>query len=263
MSSLLDMSLDDLIRKGKENGGRDSNFRGSGRGAGSSSVLGPGPDRLVFHRDLTRPKPYSVRPVQVMQVQQEPIMLAASEGSNGEAKLYISNLDYGVSNEDIKVLKLALCCLIPIQVLFSEVGELLRYSLHYDMSGRSKGTAEVVFARQTDALAAIRRYNNVQLDGKPLKIELVGINVITPVPVSVPVTAITNVANPNGAVRSVHERIGARGRGHGGGAGGRGGGSVQEFATGQGQVRRRVEKLTAEALDSDLDKYHFEAMKLK
>ncbi|KAL3579195.1 hypothetical protein D5086_020699 [Populus alba] len=164
MSSLLDMSLDDLIRKGKENGGRDSNFRGSGRGAGSSSVLGPGPDRLVFRRDLTRPKPYSVRPVQVMQVQQEPIMLAASEGSNGEAKLYISNLDYGVSNEDIKV-------------LFSEVGELLRYSLHYDMSGRSK------------------------LDGKPLKIELVGINVITPVPVSVPVTAITNVANPNGAVR--------------------------------------------------------------
>ncbi|KAJ6892238.1 THO complex subunit 4A-like [Populus alba x Populus x berolinensis] len=250
MSSLLDMSLDDLIRKGKENGGRDSNFRGSGRGADSSSVLGPGPDRLVFRRDLTRPKPYSVRPVQVMQVQQEPIMLAASEGSNGEAKLYVSNLDYGVSNEDIKV-------------LFSEVGELLRYSLHYDMSGRSKGTAEVVFARQTDALAAIRRYNNVQLDGKPLKIELVGINVITPVPVSVPVTAITNLANRNGAVRSVHERIGARGRGHGGGAGGRGGGSVQEFARGQGQVRRRVEKLTAEALDSDLDKYHFEAMKLK
>jgi THO complex subunit 4 len=46
-----------------------------------------------------------------MQVQQEPLMLAASEGSDGEAKLYISNLDYGVSNEDIKVLKLALCCL--------------------------------------------------------------------------------------------------------------------------------------------------------
>jgi THO complex subunit 4 len=111
MSSLLDMSLDDLIRKGKENGGRDSDFRGSGRGACSGSVLGPGPDRLVFRRDLTRPKPYSVRPVQVMQVQQEPLMLAAREGSNGEAKLYISNLDFGVSNEDIKVLKLALCCL--------------------------------------------------------------------------------------------------------------------------------------------------------
>ncbi|KAJ6717851.1 RNA AND EXPORT FACTOR BINDING PROTEIN [Salix purpurea] len=102
MSNLLDMSLDDLIRKGKENGGRDSNFRG--RGAGSGSVLGPGPDRWVFRRDPARHQPYSVRPVKLMQVQQEPIMIAASEGSNGEGKLYISNLDYGVSNEDIKVL---------------------------------------------------------------------------------------------------------------------------------------------------------------
>eukprot|EP00258_Populus_trichocarpa_P046785 XP_024462804.1 THO complex subunit 4B isoform X2 [Populus trichocarpa] len=81
-----------------------------------------------------------------------------------------------------------------MQVIFSEVGDLLRCSLHYDMSGRSKGTAEVVFALQTDALAAIKRYNNVQLDGKPLKIELVGDNVITPVPVLV--TTTTNLAKP-------------------------------------------------------------------
>jgi RNA recognition motif-containing protein len=57
-----------------------------------------------------------------------------------------------------------------------------------------QGTAEVVFALQTDALAAIKRYNNVQLDGKPLKIELVGDNVITPVPVLV--TTTTNLAKP-------------------------------------------------------------------
>ncbi|KAJ6717850.1 RNA AND EXPORT FACTOR BINDING PROTEIN [Salix purpurea] len=107
MSNLLDMSLDDLIRKGKENGGRDSNFRG--RGAGSGSVLGPGPDRWVFRRDPARHQPYSVRPVKLMQVQQEPIMIAASEGSNGEGKLYISNLDYGVSNEDIKGVGECMC----------------------------------------------------------------------------------------------------------------------------------------------------------
>ena len=57
-----------------------------------------------------------------------------------------------------------------------------------------QGTAEVVFALQTDALAAIKRYNNVQLDGKPLKIELVGDNVITPMPVLV--TTTTNLAKP-------------------------------------------------------------------
>lgn len=66
---------------------------------------------------------------------------------------YISNLDYGVSNEDIKVF-------IPfvdywndkrdfffvwfcwqwrcLQELFSEVGEMKRYGIHYDKSGRSK-----------------------------------------------------------------------------------------------------------------------------
>ncbi|KAJ6983186.1 hypothetical protein NC653_026101 [Populus alba x Populus x berolinensis] len=54
----------------------------------------------------------------------------------------------------------------------------------------------------------------------------------------------------------VHERIGARVRGHYGGAGGRGPRQNSRICQGLGlgQVRRRVEKLTAEALDSDLDR---------
>ncbi|KAF4394675.1 hypothetical protein G4B88_011136 [Cannabis sativa] len=63
--------------------------------------------------------------------------------------------------------------------LFSEVGDLKRYSIHYDRSGRSKGTAEVVFSRRGDAVAAVKRYTNVQLDGKPMKIEIVGTNIAT------------------------------------------------------------------------------------
>jgi len=43
-----------------------------------------------------------------------------------------------------------------------------------------KGTAEVVFSRRQDALAAAKRYNNVQLDGKPMKIEIVGTNILSP-----------------------------------------------------------------------------------
>jgi len=49
-----------------------------------------------------------------------------------------------------------------------------------------KGTAEVVFSRRQDALAAVKKYNNVQLDGKPMKIEIVGANIPTPPPPQVP-----------------------------------------------------------------------------
>ena len=37
-----------------------------------------------------------------------------------------------------------------------------------------QGTAEVVFARKSDGVAAMTKYNNVQLDGKPMKIEIIG-----------------------------------------------------------------------------------------
>ena len=45
-----------------------------------------------------------------------------------------------------------------------------------------QGTAEVVYVRKADALAAMQKYSNVQLDGKLMKIELIGTNLpITPV----------------------------------------------------------------------------------
>lgn len=116
---------------------------------------------------------------------------------------------------------------IYVQELFSEVGDLKRYAVHYDRSGRSKvsnrvwhklvllmnslcpavvqknnsfsqGTAEVVFSRRTDAVNAVKRYNNVQLDGKPMKIEIVGTNVATP---AAPPAANGTFGNSNGIAR--------------------------------------------------------------
>lgn len=42
--------------------------------------------------------------------------------------------------------------------------------LAFDQAGRSKGTAEVVFAKKEDAVAAAKRYNNAQLDGLTISV---------------------------------------------------------------------------------------------
>lgn len=55
-----------------------------------------------------------------------------------------------------------------------------------------QGSAEVVYLRRSDAFAALKRYNNVLLDGKPMKIEIVGANA------EVPISARVNVTGING-----------------------------------------------------------------
>lgn len=74
-------------------------------------------------------------------------------------KLKVSNLEYVVTDNDIKE-------------LFSNCGALKSFGVHYDNSGRSLGTAEVIYHRHEDALKAIETYNNVALDGKKMFIEL-------------------------------------------------------------------------------------------
>lgn len=59
----------------------------------------------------------------------------------------------------------------------------------------SQGLAEVVFVKRSDALAAMKRYNNVRLDGKPMKIEIIGANAGAPGPLSARVNV---VGGPNG-----------------------------------------------------------------
>lgn len=80
-------------------------------------------------------------------------------GAEG-AKLLVSNLHASVTNEDIKE-------------LFGMVGALKSASVNFNAGGRSKGTAEVVFAQRADALAALKRYNGATLDGQPMAIEAV------------------------------------------------------------------------------------------
>ncbi|KAG6734763.1 hypothetical protein I3842_01G286000 [Carya illinoinensis] len=239
MSKKLDMSLDDVIMNSR----RSDGYNGISRGRGRAS--GPGPDRRFVNRTVPRMAPYyAPQPMQVMDpIFQQQMVLGAGSNTEEGTKIYISNLDYGVSNDDI-------------QVLFSEVGDLKRYSIHYDRSGRSKGTAEVVFLHQSDAVAALKRYNNIQLDGKPMKIELVGVNLITPAFGTSSASSI--LGKPIGAFRSGQGRASLGGWVRRGGGGAIGHGS----ARGRTQQKDRVEKLTVEDLDADLEKYRLEALQI-
>nr|GMC63743.1 THO complex subunit 4A-like [Ipomoea batatas] len=68
-----------------------------------------------------------------------------------------------------------------------EIGHLQNFGIHYDRTGRSMGTGEVVFFRRSDAMAAMRTFHNVPLDGRPIKIDEVGVHVeIAPAPVPLP-----------------------------------------------------------------------------
>ncbi|XP_009765968.1 THO complex subunit 4B-like isoform X1 [Nicotiana tabacum] len=234
MAESVDMSLDDIIKKNKQkdNGGRRSRGhidqkRRSVRVYGSGTCRG-GPSRRCRMTPYSMPQRFP---------EPDKMMVGASEWDYG-TKLFVSNLDYGVSNDDIRL-------------LFSDVGELKEYALHYDKTGRSKGTAEVVFTHRSDALAAMKRYNNLQLDGRPMKIE---VKFVThPVPSILPDFA---PENPRGTFQS-RPGVAADGRARNGRRGG--------HMIGRGGFidRSHHKPVSAEDLDADLDKYHSDAMHIK
>ncbi|XP_019237716.1 PREDICTED: THO complex subunit 4B-like isoform X2 [Nicotiana attenuata] len=236
MADSVDMSLDDIINKNKQkdNGGPHSRGhisdgyqkRRSVRVYGSETCRG-GPSR---RRRMT---PYSM-PQRFPEP--EKMMVRGSEWDYG-TKLFVSNLDYGVSNDDIRL-------------LFSDVGELQEYALHYDKTGRSKGTAEVVFTHRSDALAAMKRYNNLQLDGRPMKVE---VKFVThPVPAILPDFA---PENPRGTFQ--RPGVAADGRAHNSRRG------AHMIGRGGFIDRSHHKPVSAEDLDADLDKYHSDAMHIK
>lgn len=103
-----------------------------------------------------------------------------------EAKLYVGNLSYNTTEDGLRQ-------------LFAQAGEVKQVSLIMDReTQRSRGFGFVEMASQADAEKAIQMFNNYELDGRRLMV---------------------NIARPR------EERGGSGGgyRGGGGGRGGRGG----------------------------------------
>lgn len=267
MSSGLDMSLDDLIKQSKSKPKASSAF------SSGPTRRAPPPARAMPYPPVA-PKaaaaadsPYGVysEHVAAMAASSPPSVLAAPRVLETGTKLHISNLNPSVTVEDV-------------QELFSEVGELKRYSVNYDKDGKSQGSAEVVFARKVDALDAIERYNGVLLDGKPMEIELVGSK--SEPPSTAPLKYNHAFPNYNAIPNSVPRRGGPRGQYHGngrpGGSGGQRGihpgngrpGNIGQGGGGRGQARARAHdrnrvQASAADLDAELEKYHAAAGKQK
>jgi len=75
------------------------------------------------------------------------------------AKLKIKNLDLGVTVDDLAE-------------LFSDFGPLKGTYINKDRSGKSLGTANVYFEKKSSALKAMKKYNGVTLDQKPMQIHI-------------------------------------------------------------------------------------------
>jgi len=262
------MSLDDIIKKNKTSRGAKRGGGGGGRGGGRGGARGTGRQRSAGGGGPSPNKrtprgggrggprgagrrgrsPYRGGGRDADSSWKHDKYDGPKRGgvltSGGPGKLVVSNLDFGVSDSDI-------------QELFSEFGHLKTAAVHYDRSGRSLGTADVVFDRKSDAVKAMKQYNGVPLDGRAMSIQMAAsvqevAKAIAPPPLrrSPPKKTPERRKSGGGRVEKPSRGRGRTGAGSGGRGGKRGAG-----AGGRGGGRKKEPAPSAEELDKELDVY--------
>lgn len=237
----MDKSLDEYAKENKIGGNRRGGFR-RGRGGrfnvnssnsnrGGGGAVGAGNPRRSNGGGIQKRRPRGLRANASMSNQWNHDLFKNGQALNsarfrrpnglgsgiGLTKLIISNLDFGVTDSDIKG-------------LFSEFGKIRKAAVHYDRTGRSLGTADVLFDRKSDAIRALSHYNGVSLDGRPMNIQLT-----------------TSLSALNVGRRGGGAGVGG---GRGRGRGGRGGGGPRRGG------RQNQQSKSAADLDADLDAHN-------
>ncbi|CAN8238401.1 unnamed protein product [Cochlearia groenlandica] len=290
MSESLNMTLDEIVKRSKtarSGGGKGVTRRGRGGGRGANGSVrvgrGAGPARRGPLAVNARPSTFSVNKLARRKrslpwqtdLFEESMRAVGVQGVEIGTTVYVTNLDQGVTNEDIRE-------------LFGEIGELKRFAIHFDQNGRPNGSAEVVYMRRSDAFQAMKKYNNVLLDGRSMKLEIVGGNTgaahvsargVNVTGLNGRIKRTVSIGGGRGRGRSVapsarrvglssvygskNQQGGVRGGGRGGFRGrgrGQGGGGGRGSKSGRGG-KKPVEKSAAD-LDKDLESYHAEAMNI-